>query len=179
MRSPLLPGLFLAVVSATTSANAAGWLIQKNEQDPFDKSKATFADVREESADVLSATNFITSVQFGDESTLDYLEGGQKISVRYTLGGATSTVSFSGGRSLNDVIGKARKACGLVKTQPEKAQPPSLKQVVQPSKPLTAGTGGNHEACESQFDRLIKSGDLGPNADEQGFLAWCNNPANQ
>ena len=67
----------------------------------------------EEDAEVLKTTNFTTAVQFGNDSTLEYLDGAQKLSLRYTLGGATSTETFSGGKSLRDIIAKARKACGL------------------------------------------------------------------
>ena len=74
---------------------------------------ADFKGIQEEDAEVIDTTNFTTSVQFGDTSTLEYLDGAQKISLRYGLGNAISTVSFSGGKSLTVVIAKARKACGL------------------------------------------------------------------
>ena len=74
----------------------------------------------EDDAQVMSTTNFSTVIQFGDESTLEYLKGAQKISVRYTAGGSIATETFSGGKSLNDVIGKALKACGKVSTDTSK-----------------------------------------------------------
>lgn len=53
-------------------------------------------------------------VQFGDAATLDYLEGAQNISIRFTTqSGVSTTVSFPGGQSLTNIIGDARKACGL------------------------------------------------------------------
>jgi hypothetical protein len=215
MKSRALLMLTFAIASATRPAIAAGWSVQKNEQDPFDKSKATFiagamgggeglairclegtisllviaapsnaslgdtvdlrivADdkaVQEEDAQVLGSTTFATSVQFGDSSTLDYLQGTQKISLRYTLAGATSTVSFSGGRSLNDVIARARKACGLLPSEAPKATQPVQQKAAQP-------TDARNETCEAQFDRMKKSGDLGPDPDEHGFLTWCTNQA--
>jgi hypothetical protein len=123
-------------------------------------------DVQEETAEVINSTNFATAIQFGDESLLDYLEGVQKISVRMTVAGATTTVSFLGGRTLNDVIAKTRKACGLEQIEPSKAPPASASapQVVP---------GPKTQACKAQFDRLNKSGDLGANPDEAGFVAWC------
>ena len=117
----------LAIILACP-AHAAGWSVEKNEEDPFDTSKSTFiaatlnsngmlairclqgtisllvgsgpsnasagdtinlevvADrkgVREEDAEVLTATNFTTGVQFGDASTLDYLEGTQDIDLEH------------------------------------------------------------------------------------------------
>ena len=86
----------------------------------------------EEDAAVLAATNFSTSVQFGDKSTLQYLKGAQKISVRYSLGDAHATESFSGGRSLADVITKALKACGKEIVDPPKAS--TKTESVAPSK---------------------------------------------
>jgi len=61
----------------------------------------------EEEAAVLGVSNFGTAVVFGDESTLAYLKGAQKISVRYNLASAILNESFSGGESLADVIPKA------------------------------------------------------------------------
>ena len=61
---------------------------------------------------VISSTAELTVVQFGDKATVAYLKGAKKVSVRYTIGGATLTETFEGGRSLDDVIQKATKACG-------------------------------------------------------------------
>jgi hypothetical protein len=63
-------------------------------------------------AEVISSSPLIIGVQFGDEHTLAYLNGAQKLSVRYELPGFSATVSFGGGKSLADVIKKALKACG-------------------------------------------------------------------
>ena len=173
------------------SAHAAGWSVQKNETDPFDKSKSTFIagtfgdsgllyirclegnvslligsgpsnasagdtvdlkivadskDVQEEEAEVLNSTNAATAVQFGDASTLDYLEGAQKISVRYALSGAVATVSFAGGRSLNDVITKARKACGI--------------QPAERFKSCAAKRGGNGSPTDRGWNSKIMRGSV-------------------
>ena len=116
--------------------------------------------VQEEEAAVIEATNFATAVQFGDASTLEYLNGVQKISIRYTLAGATSTVSFFGGKSLIDVIAKARKACGIQSSEASKTSP-------------TVGSGNSGQSCQGQFDRMKSSGDLGPHPDQAGFMTWC------
>jgi hypothetical protein len=72
---------------------------------------------QEENAQVIETTNGMTSIQFGDEETLAYLRGPKaqgvsKISIRYEIGGMSSTLSYTGGKSLADVIAKALKACG-------------------------------------------------------------------
>ena len=90
--------------------------------------------IQEENAEVISTTDLTTSVQFGDAFTLEYLDGAQKISLRYQLGDAISTVSFSGGKSLTVVIGKALKACGL-----EASEAPKASHQGGPSKVPTAG----------------------------------------
>jgi hypothetical protein len=41
--------------------------------------------LEDDDAQVISATTVLTAVQFGDESTLDYLKGAQKLLVRYQL----------------------------------------------------------------------------------------------
>jgi hypothetical protein len=66
----------------------------------------------EDEAIVTTATNETTNVQFGDETTLSYLKGAKKFWVRYTVGGTMQTQAFGGGKSLDDVIQKALKACG-------------------------------------------------------------------
>ena len=66
----------------------------------------------DDDAQVISATPLLTGVQFGGESTLDYLEGAQKLSLRYELRGFAATVSFAGGQSMDGIIDKALKACG-------------------------------------------------------------------
>jgi hypothetical protein len=136
-------------------------------------------DVLDLDGEVLTATNFTTGVQFGDESTLEYLSGSQKISVRYTLAGATSTASFSGGRSLNDVIAKARKACGLQASETQKS-PSQVSTGSQSSSgantPSSKGTG-KPESCQAQFERLKSTGDLGSDPDQAGFTKWCESQA--
>ena len=127
--------------------------------------------VQEENAQVLTTNNFATAVQFGDDDTLEYLNGAQKISLRYTLGGATFTVSFSGGKSLADVIAKTRKACGLI----QGGAPKSSVQSELPAPATTAGAERDTEPCKAEFGRLKSSGDLGPNPNESGFIAWCKN----
>lgn len=204
----LLPSFF------AHAACAAGWTVEKNEQDPFDKSKSTFiamtessgaalgvrcldgtislvvisgpsnasvgdsvdlkivADNKdaqeEETAVVLSTTMLFTSVQFGDQDTLSYLQGVQKISVRYTLAGSSSTVSFSGGKSLANVLGRVRKACGLDVGEPTKPSTLNDKSA-QPTPTVPVA----NTTCEGQFRRMEKSGDLAPDADEAGFMKWC------
>lgn len=163
-----LAGSFM--IPSSYPVHAAGWIVQENEQDPFDKTRSTFialskseanmewlaircldgdisllvaagasnashgeqselkivADslpVRDEKAVVLAATNSETDVQFGDQSTLEYLKGAQKVSVRYSLGGVLSTSSFSGGKSLADLIKKALTACGEIEAEP--TEPPA------------------------------------------------------
>jgi hypothetical protein len=69
--------------------------------------------VRDEAGVVSTVGQQFTTVQFGNEWTLDYVEGSRKISVRYTIAGMTSTVSFFNGASLPKIITGARKACGL------------------------------------------------------------------
>ena len=158
VRERTLVALALLAVSLTRPAFAGGWSVQKNEQDPFDKSKSTFIateggdtgvlairclegsvsllvgsgpsnasagsmvamkivadekDVQPAVGAVIVATSSATAVQFGSVSTLEYLDGTQKIAVRYELGDAIITSMFSGGTSLNSVIVKARKACGI------------------------------------------------------------------
>ena len=66
----------------------------------------------EDNAQVVMASVEGTSVQFGDETTLAYLKGAKKISVRYAAGGVRVTKTFGGGKPLDDVIQKALKACG-------------------------------------------------------------------
>ena len=40
-------------------------------------------------------------------------KGAQKVSLRYELGNSISSLSFAGGSSLDGVIDKALKACGM------------------------------------------------------------------
>ena len=150
-----------AALMALASPAFAEWMTIKNEPDPFEPYKSTFAagtldndaglaglvirclqggislvvtnsasnaargdpahlkivadgqPPREEfGATVISSTAELTVVQFGDEATVAYLKGAKKVSVRYTIGGTTLTETFEGGRSLDDVIQKATKACG-------------------------------------------------------------------
>ena len=83
-----------------------------------------------------------TSIQFGDETTLEYLkgansEGVSKISVRYTEGDVTSTASFAGGKSLADLIPKALKACGQNVAEPRVPIPlPAAQSLTAPTKEL-------------------------------------------
>jgi hypothetical protein len=56
--------------------------------------------------------NNYTTVFFGNEATLKYLNGAQQVSVRYDVGGLSRTSTFDGGTSLTNVIQKALKACG-------------------------------------------------------------------
>ena len=65
------------------------------------------------SDEVLYATVLGAGIQFGDASILVYLKGAQKVSLRYELGNSISSLSFAGGRSLDGVIDKALKACGM------------------------------------------------------------------
>ena len=63
-------------------------------------------------ARVVASDNTGTGVQFGDELTLEYLKGAQKISVRVNLGGASETEVFSGGYTLANAIAMALRGCG-------------------------------------------------------------------
>ncbi len=85
--------------------------------------------VREEqNAQIMEVTTLSTSIEFGDEKTLEYLrgvnlQGVSKISVRYSVGDVVSTVSFEGGKSLADAIPKALKACGQSAAEPRVPTP--------------------------------------------------------
>jgi hypothetical protein len=97
----------LSLVVATSASNAAtGDLahlkIVADGKPPRDQDEAY----------VISSTADLTVVQFGDEATVVYLKGTKKVSVRYELGGARLTNTFGGGKSLDDIIQKALKACG-------------------------------------------------------------------
>jgi hypothetical protein len=106
--------------------------------------------VQEESAQVLTATSFFTAIQFGDASTLEYLNGAQKVSVRFTLAGARSTVSFAGGKSFTDVIAKARKACGIQLSESTKSS-----SLIEPSKHPAEATIEPHGDDTSPQDSAI------------------------
>jgi hypothetical protein len=86
--------------------------------------------VDDDDAHVIWTTTVLNGVQFGDESTLDYLKGAQKLSLRYGLRGFTATVSFAGGKSMDGMIDKALKACGKA-SEP----PPSVSTTAQPGSP--------------------------------------------
>jgi hypothetical protein len=66
----------------------------------------------EENSIVMETDYRSTAVQFGDEATLNYLNGARKIAVRYFVGDVTTRSTFEGGASLTNVIQKALKACG-------------------------------------------------------------------
>jgi hypothetical protein len=86
-------------------------------------------DIREDNyAQVVEASTDFTGIQFGDEDTLDYLEGAQKLSVRAEVRGSYETVSFAGGKSMDGVIDKALKACGKFspsEDEPTPTEPPA------------------------------------------------------
>jgi hypothetical protein len=155
----------IALAALLTSPAYAGWVVQKNETDPFDASRSTFiamtesdrtglairclegknslllisgasneavagqhsdlkivgdsSPIREESgATILSADHRWTIIYFGDENTLGYMKGANKISVRYSVGTVVQTVSFTGGKPLAEMITKALKACAVTTTPP-------------------------------------------------------------
>jgi hypothetical protein len=185
-------------------ASAAGWMVEENEVDPFDKNRATFvADTMSDGAalvmrclegevsmlisvgasnagagdaaplkivaddkpvidvddaQVLTATNFNTGVQFGGAATLDYLDGAQKVSVRLGLAGMTTTYSFGGGRSLKDMIARTRKACGV--TAPAAAA-------------KAAGDPNAVAACDADFEKRRAAGKLAADPDKGAFREWC------
>jgi hypothetical protein len=86
----------------------------------------------QDEAYVISSTADLTVVQFGDDATVAYLKGAKKVSVRYELGGARLTNTFGGGKSLDDVIQKALKACGKsALIEP----PPPVSTTAQPGSP--------------------------------------------
>jgi hypothetical protein len=64
-------------------------------------------------AQVVEASTAFTAIQFGDENTLNYLKGTQKLSVRAGVRGSYETVSFASGKPMDAVIDKALKACGM------------------------------------------------------------------
>ena len=80
---------------------------------------------------VIKATTFGTAIQFGDEHTLNYMRGAQTLALRYEVGASSLTVSFGGGKSLDDVIQKALKACGKEPLAP----PPPVSTTAQPGSP--------------------------------------------
>jgi hypothetical protein len=63
-------------------------------------------------AEVGVATPLGALIWFGHSLTLDYLKGAQRVFVHYSLKSSEQTLSFAGGKSMDDVIDKARKACG-------------------------------------------------------------------
>ena len=79
-------------------------------------------------AQVVETTTEITGIQFGDENTLDYLKGAQKLSVRSEVRNSYQTVSFAGGKPMDSIIDKALKACGKLsqsEDEPTPTQPPA------------------------------------------------------
>jgi hypothetical protein len=68
--------------------------------------------IEDDDAHIVNATNVTTSIQFGNENSLDYLKGTQRVSLHYGLGASYETLSFLGGTSMDRVIDEARKACG-------------------------------------------------------------------
>lgn len=120
----------------------------------------------EENAQVIDSTTLATSIQFGDGATLEYLNGANskgvgKISIRYTVAGVTSTDSFSGGRPLANVITAALKACG-----DEQSASPATPAIQADQSPAA-------RTCRTEFAAKKAGGDLGPNPDEEGYVAWC------
>jgi hypothetical protein len=69
--------------------------------------------LEDNNAQVVETSSAFTGIQFGDEDTLNYLKGTQKLSVRAGVRGSSETVSFAGGKSMDGVIDKARKVCGM------------------------------------------------------------------
>ena len=69
--------------------------------------------LEDNNAQVVETSTAFTGIQFGDEDTLNYLKGTQKLSVRAGVRGSSETVSFAGGKSMDGVIDKALKACGM------------------------------------------------------------------
>jgi hypothetical protein len=105
-------------------------------------------------AQVISATPLLTGVQFGDESTLDYLKGAQKLSLRYELRGFAATVSFAGGTSMDGIIDKALKACA--KASEPQAPPPSVSTTAQPGSPEWARAS---DACPRPYNFVADEND--------------------
>lgn len=67
----------------------------------------------EAEAGTLNANAFIATVQFGNESTVEYLRGAKKYWLRLANGTKNQTLAFTGGPSFEDALNKARKACGV------------------------------------------------------------------
>jgi hypothetical protein len=79
--------------------------------------------IEDDDAHIVNATNATTSIQFGNENTLDYLKGTQRVSLRYGLGASYETLSFLGGTSMDRVIDEALKACGKFLPKPTLTEP--------------------------------------------------------
>jgi hypothetical protein len=104
-------------------------------------------------ASVISSTTQVTVVQFGDETTVAYLKGAKKVSVRYTLGGMMLTETFGGGKSLDDIIQKAMKACGKsALLEP----PPSVSTTAEPG---SAEWNRASDACPKQYNFVADKND--------------------
>jgi hypothetical protein len=98
-------GISLVVASGSSNATPgqlAHLKIVADGQPPRDENNSV----------VMGVTNDSTAVQFGDETTLNYLNGAQKVSVRYWLGDVVTTRTFDGGAPFASAIQKALKACG-------------------------------------------------------------------
>jgi hypothetical protein len=104
-------------------------------------------------AEVISSSPLMIGVQFGDEHTLAYLNGAQKLSVRYELPGFSATVSFGGGKSLADVIQKALKACG----KSALIDPPSA--VSTTAEPGTIEWNRASDACPEPYNFVADKND--------------------
>jgi hypothetical protein len=138
----------LSLVVATSASNAATGdpahlKIVADGQPPRDQGEAR----------VISSTADLTVVEFGDEATVAYLKGAKTISVRYELGGASFTNTFAGGKSLDDVVQKALKACGKsALIEP----PPAVSTTAEPG---TLEWNRASDACPKQYNFVADKND--------------------
>lgn len=209
--------LSACLVVLSSPALSANWTITKNEQDPFDKEKATFVAATIEngrsfavrclegelsfaitlgpgagsqqdefelrivadgknpidaSGAVLGASVFGVGVQFGNVGVMDYLQGAKKYWLRVSGPAATETIGFTGGRSFDDMMNRARKACGEA---PEPAPVPSpTHQAIASIPPKWASKDCSREtSCSNQIACLTARHELGDDPDYGAYSHWC------
>lgn len=216
--------LAVCVTVASSGALAANWSISKNEQDPFDKDRATFVastteggktlavrclegelsfavfldpgsvtagdevqvrivadgkDPTSATGGVLAASVYAVGIQFGGAEVMDYLQGAKKYYLRLSGGSASLTFGFTGGRSFDDVMNRARKACGEAQTSPPAPTPSPTHSVAAPISPKWANRDCSREvSCSTQFACLTGRHELGEDVDADGYLGWCRQQPN-
>jgi hypothetical protein len=207
--------IFAMCILLSSAANASYWKIEKNEKDPFDKSKSTFVAAtienghalavrciegtisfafsipsgsvtQDEDLDikvvadgkdpvtsrgvVLTSNLLMAMIQFGDETTADYLKGAKKFFLRTVANDQSNTFGFTGGKSLDESLVKAKAACGIAQTQiSQPTAEPSPNNAAQ----MSAENCTKEKSCYAQFGCLAYNHQLGDNPDPQGFVNWC------